>query len=98
MKIASDLCAVSAFSAGFIGAWYWLRASRIFPVSLSARLGLTEPGDPVSSINDQLAGQIMAMTDSAELNMKAAVCTAIAVVLGTAGNLLNAWPIWPFSN
>jgi hypothetical protein len=98
MKCASVLFAVVACIAGLIGAWYWLRASNIFPVSLSARLGLSEPADRVGSINDQLAGQNMAMTGSAELNWKTAVSTAIAVAFGTVGNLLNAWPIWPCSN
>jgi hypothetical protein len=90
--------ALLASGSGGVGAWYWLRASRILPSPLWAKLGLMEPFSRHEANADWTVGIIEAASASATLNKKAAIWTGVAVGLGAFGNLAGAWPIWPCSN
>lgn len=98
MKSASIVLDVLSFGAGMAAAWYWLQASRVVFVRLTAIMGLPESGDPLTQVGDEAGGHSCAAAESGRLNKWASILTAIAVALGTAGNLAGAWPLscgWP---
>lgn len=70
--------ALAGFVVGIFAAGYRFRASRIDAIPV---WGDREPVDPVMSQAGWIAGLLQASSESARLNRRAAVLTAIAVVL-----------------
>lgn len=84
MRVVALFLAVSGFAVGLVAAGYWLRASRVGTVPV---WGDMEPVDPVMSQGGWIAGLLQASSESARLNQRAAVLTAVAVVLTTGSGV-----------
>lgn len=82
--------AVIAACFGLVGAYYWLRSSRVVisPTWLAA--GQIEPIDPVQSQMGWLIGVLQASQESARLNAIGARATAAATILGVLSVLAAA--------
>ena len=97
MKCGSIILSVLAFVVGLAAAWYWFRASQVKPMWFDAVS--SEPEMLASAAAGNVASQFLAASEAARLNKLAAILTAIAVFLGTLGNLAGAWPLvgcWQF--
>lgn len=70
--------------AGLVAAWYWFKASRV-----SFELDDFESVDPDIAQNDWIATILTGVTESSDLNAKAARWTAVAVVLGAIATILS---------
>lgn len=84
MRLVALFLAVLGFAVGMVAAGYWLRASR---VDAAPVWGDGEPVDPVMSQGGWIAGLLQASSQSARLNQRAAVLTAVAVVLTTGSGV-----------
>jgi len=92
MKFAGIATAVAALISGLIAAWYWYRSSKvqIEPMWPQGSMGLVEPGDAEASQGGWIGGTLMAFSVSADLNSKAALWTAVSVVLAAISSILSA--------
>ncbi|MFC3713377.1 hypothetical protein ACFOMD_12395 [Sphingoaurantiacus capsulatus] len=88
MKLASLLLALFAFGVGLWAARLWYQASKVTVVPLWA--GGVEPGISEDSQRGWIAGLMVAGRKSGELNQRAAMWTAIAVLLTTGSALTSA--------
>jgi hypothetical protein len=92
MKAFSILLAFAALITGLAGAFYWFKSS-IVPID---RWGREEHPGPFAPHEHQaantlyLAGIREAAKQTARLNMKAALWTAVAVVLSAASSLFSS--------
>lgn len=90
ITIASLACIVAAAVTGLCAAWYWFRASRV-------QVNPTwddEPGEVEASQNGWIAGILNNVTESSDLNRKAAFLTGMSVLLGANGGLLSVAASW----
>ena len=92
MKAISILLAFAALITGLAGAFYWFKSS-IVPID---RWGREEHPGPFLPHEHQaantlyLAGMLEAAQHTARLNMKAALWTAVAVVLSGASSVFSS--------
>jgi hypothetical protein len=97
---------ILAFAGGLVGVWaayYWLKASQI-EVDPGWRSGIPESAaearKPIEPVDRELADAlwisaiIKAGGESAGLNKRAALLTAIAVVLGAVASILGGMAGW----
>lgn len=84
MRMAALILALAGFVVGILAAVIWLQASRVF---VSPQWGDSEPRDPVMSQAGWILGLLQASTESARLNRRAAMLTAIAVLLTTVSGV-----------
>ena len=85
MKILSVVLSIMGFVSGMIAAHYWHAASR---VAVSPAWELDIRGDVCKNIMGWVAGNMIAFKKSGELNRRAALWTAVAVVLSMVGGVL----------
>lgn len=79
---------------GLIAAWFWLCASKVPVQPTWAKNGIrAEPFDPDQARMSEIGGLFEAGQESARLNAKAAIWTAISVILSGASAVVGAWPI-----
>lgn len=92
MKSASLAAAVLALSTGIAAAIYWYRSSKvqIEPMWPSGAGGLVEPGEREEAQESWIGGTLMAFSASADLNAKAAIWTAVSVLLAGIASILSA--------
>jgi hypothetical protein len=76
--------AMAGFAVGLLAAGYWLMASR---VDIDPVWGDREPVDPTMSQAGWIAGMLRAASESAHLNRRAALLTAVAVILTTGSGV-----------
>ena len=86
MRAVALSLAVAGFVVGLLAARYWLRASRVDAIPV---WGDREPVDPLMSQGGWIAGLLRASSESARLNQRAAVLTAVAVVLTTGSGVAS---------
>lgn len=84
IRLAALLLALAGFVVGILAARIWLLASRVI---VSPQWGDIEPRDPVMSQAGWIVGLLEASTESARLNRRAAMLTAIAVLLTTGSGV-----------
>ena len=87
LRIISVAVAFLAACIGLIAAWYWLRASQI-PIKSCWNTGDGELGE---EHHDWIVNTITAMNQSAGLNKKAALWTAVSVALGAIATVTALW-------
>ena len=96
MKTLAFCFAIASALVGFVGAWYWLKSSK---VSIE-RWGGNEPVpfpeerqemlDRTTAMNTLwLGGMFEAAQETARLNKIAALWTAVAVILGAVSTVLS---------
>ncbi|MGC1560258.1 MAG: hypothetical protein WA820_10475 [Bradyrhizobium sp.] len=92
MKAISILLAFAALITGLVGAFYWFKSS-IVPID---RWGREEHPGPFLPHEHQaantlwLAGMFEAAQKTTRLNKKAALWTAVAVILGAASSVFSS--------
>ena len=86
MKWASIALGVLAAITGLVAAVYWYRSSK---VGLTPIWGGLEPVEPLFSQMGWLAGLMQTFAKSADLNKRAALWTAVSVVLAACSNFLG---------
>jgi hypothetical protein len=86
MHLLAIVAALIGFALGLVSAYYWWLASRIETMPV---WGDREPVDPILSQGGWIAGMMNAASESARLNQKAAVFTAIAVLLSTGSAVIG---------
>lgn len=86
MRVLALTSACSGFAFGLIAAYYWWLASRVETMPM---WGDFEPVDPSQSQAGWIVGMMSAASESARLNQRAAVLTAVAIVLTTASGVLG---------
>jgi len=91
MHSFAALLTVAGFVVGLLAAWYWWLASRVATSPAWGEAGF-EPRDPVMSQMGWIVGMMKAADESAKLNRRAALLTAIAVVLSTGAGLPGLLP------
>ena len=84
IRIVALSLAIAGFVVGLVAAGYWLRASRVGTIPV---WGDREPVDTIMSQAGWIAGLLQAASESARLNQRAAVLTAMAVVLTTGSGV-----------
>ena len=89
MRALSIIFAVIAFFVGLHAAFLWRKSSKVELVPLSEKLGRPEPVDALAAQTNWLVGILQAYKESAELNTKASVWTAWAVVFATISSLIS---------
>lgn len=89
MHVVALSLAFAGFVVGLLAAGYWLLASRVDAIPV---WGDREPVDPVMSQAGWIAGLLQASSESARLNRRAAVLTAVAVVLTTGSGVAGLFP------
>jgi hypothetical protein len=86
MRILALTSACGGFAFGLIAAYYWWLASRVETIPM---WGDVEPGDQSLSQAGLIGGMMSAASESARLNQRASVLTAVAVILTTASGVLG---------
>jgi hypothetical protein len=97
VSIASIVLAVTALIVGLRAADYWLKASKI-PIDPGWNSGMpgdtrpSQPADPegIGVLSDWNAATMEAVRLSSDLNRKAAVWTAVAVVLAGVSSVVGS--------
>jgi hypothetical protein len=91
MKLANIGVAMAALAAGFVAAIYWYRSSRVqvVPDWPEGAFGLVEPGETRASDLGWITGTLTAFSKSADLNAKAALWTAVSVVLAALSSIIS---------
>jgi hypothetical protein len=91
LKTAAALTlALPTLAAGLWSARLWLKSSKVRVVPLYAKLGLIEPVG--GSQMDWFVGQLEANSLTADLNAKAAIWSAVTVILSALASLTNLLP------
>jgi hypothetical protein len=81
--------AIAALITGLLAAWKWYTASWVQPKPNWR----TEPVEPVLSNMGWTGATLEAFEKAGQLNAKAALWTAVSVVLSALSALAGAWPI-----
>lgn len=92
MKMLALGLTILAGISGTIAAIYWFRSSKvpIDPIWPQGAFGSVEPGEHAASQDGWIAGMLQSNIRVAELNAKAALWTAGAVLLTSAASILSA--------
>lgn len=90
LRILSISFALVALATGSRSAWLWHRGSRVQVEPLWVREGLIEPLDSTWAQAQWIVALLEAAKKSGDLNRKAAIWTAITVVLATLSTLIGA--------
>lgn len=86
MRVLALTSACGGFAFGLLAAYYWWLASLVETMPM---WGDFEPVDPSLSQAGWIVGMMSAASESARRNQRAAVLTAVAVVLTTASGVLG---------
>jgi hypothetical protein len=86
LKFISIALSVFGLVFGLIAAWYWLKASQ---VSIKPAWELEIRGNVNKNIMGWVTGNMIAFKDAGDLNARAALLTAIAILFGSVGSLLS---------
>lgn len=93
MKLAGIGLAVAALVSGIVAAGYWYRSSKL---QITPAWGLGSMGElfqPLEQDDAQqgwIVGMLEASSASADRNAKAAIWTAVSVVLGAISSIVSA--------
>ena len=90
IKLASIGLALSGLIAGIYAALLWHRASKVEIIPLWVELGYIEPVMPGQANEQWTVAIIKAANESSALNRKAAIWTAVAILLSTLGGLVGS--------
>jgi hypothetical protein len=91
VKLTAIILAAIAAFCGLLASWYWYQSSNVaHPNRLALLYGTLSSSDKELVVAGAM-GLREAAADTAKLNTKAALWTAAAVILGTAGNLVSAF-------
>jgi hypothetical protein len=86
MKWASVGLALLATVAGLVAAFYWYRSSK---VGITPIWGGLEPVNPLFSQMGWMAGLMQTFAESADLNKRAALWTAVSVALAAGSSFFG---------
>jgi hypothetical protein len=93
MKLAGIGLAVLALASGIMAAGYWYRSSKlqITPAWGSGSQGeLFQPLDSEDAQQGWIVGMLETSSVSADMNAKAAIWTAVSVVIGAISSIVSA--------
>ena len=88
IKFMSFIISFFSFVSGLVSAYYWCRASM---VKISPAWDLEIHGDSEKNVMSWLTGNMAAFSKSGRLNKRAAIWTAVTVVLATFANLFSTF-------
>lgn len=86
MPLIALVVGVSGAILGLWAAWLWFQASRVVTKPV---WGACEPGEATASQAGWIAGMLNAGAESARLNQRAALVTALAVALSTGSGIIG---------
>ena len=93
MAVLNIGLAIAAFLVGLLAAWFWWKASTVDTGPAFPEAVKQNPGDANLVQSMSLWGLLDAVNESSRLNKRAALLTALAVVLSTASTLVAAFNI-----
>jgi hypothetical protein len=76
--------------SGLIAAWYWFKSSKVTIRHSSIDIMTLQPDDP-KRLSDGLLNTIWGFQKASDLNSKAALWSAIAVLWGAVSGMLGLW-------